>query len=141
MPQSTVQKLGIRAGMTVLVIGQPLEIANGLLGELPTDALVTDVPVTDVQVIEGAPTGGVVLLFADDVATVSTSARLGFERAADGGRFWIAYRKGANRKPAAGEPAPLHRDTLQGALAPLGLDGVTLVSLDDVWSAMRVKAA
>jgi hypothetical protein len=33
----------------------------------------------------------------------------------------------------------LNRDTLQAALADHGLVGVTLVSLDSTWSAMRVR--
>jgi hypothetical protein len=92
-----------------------------LLGELPDGVAVTD----------SADVADVVILFADDVAAVTESAVPALTRATAAGRFWIAYRKGAK---------PLHRDTLQAALAGLGLDGVTLVSLDDTWSAMRVKA-
>jgi hypothetical protein len=56
-----------------------------------------------------------------------------------GGRLWVWYRKGANKTRALGSETPLHRDTLQALLAEHGMDGVTLVSVDDVWSAMRIK--
>jgi hypothetical protein len=130
MAQSTAQKLGIRANTTTLVIGQSADFARELIGSLPEGASIS----------ADAPVAGMVVLFADDVATVSNSATSANERTDPTGRFWIAYRKGANRKPVIGNPAPLHRDTLQAALARLGLDGVTLISLDDSWSAMRVKA-
>ena len=36
---------------------------------------------------------------------------------------------------------PLHRDSLRRALSAHNLEGVTLIALDDTWSAMRVKRA
>jgi len=46
--------------------------------------------------------------------------------------------EGASRRPASGGVLLLG-DTLQLALAELRLGGVTRISLDDEWSAMRVK--
>jgi hypothetical protein len=47
--------------------------------------------------------------------------------------------QGATKKPSAEGDPPLHRDTLQSALGEFGLAGVTLVSVDHVWSSMRVR--
>jgi hypothetical protein len=48
--------------------------------------------------------------------------------------LWIAYPKGGAK---AG--TDLNRDILWDAVLPHQLTGVTLVSLDDVWSAMRFR--
>ncbi len=49
------------------------------------------------------------------------------------GILWISYPKG----DALG--TDLKRDILHDALAGAGLDGVSQVAVDDVWSAMRFK--
>ncbi len=48
--------------------------------------------------------------------------------------LWIAYPKGGAK---AG--TDLNRDILWNAVSPHNLSGVTLVSLDEVWSAMRFR--
>jgi hypothetical protein len=50
-----------------------------------------------------------------------------------GGILWISYPKG----DALG--TDLKRDLLHAVLADAGLDGVSQVAVDDVWSAMRFK--
>lgn len=131
MPQSTFEKLGIRPGTSTLVLGQTLPDALGLLGAPLFGAAFVD---------ESDTQRPIVLLFADTVDDIRSEARNAFDKTTTDGRFWIAYRKGEARKVATGDPAPLHRDTLQAALAELDLNGVTLISIDDTWSAMRVKA-
>lgn len=42
----------------------------------------------------------------------------------------VSYKKGN---------AELHRDTLRDAMAPLGFNPVSLIAVDDVWSAMRFR--
>src|ERR1700761_8653518 len=104
--------------MTGLLLGHPASDAAslGLAG------LVASEPVEETSIV---------VLVANSVEDVLEKARGAFEPVADGGRLWIAYRKGAK---------PLHRDTLQDALHQVGLDGVTLIALNDEWSAMRVRA-
>jgi hypothetical protein len=125
--QTNSEKLGIKGGATVFVRGAASKDAARILG----------VPVTSI-----APSGSsasIVVLFAADVDAVTNNARWAIESTDDPGRTWIAYRKGASRRGDRKEEQPLHRDTLQAALAELDLGGVILVSLDDEWSAMRVK--
>jgi hypothetical protein len=50
-----------------------------------------------------------------------------------GGSLWVSYPKG----DALG--TDLKRDILHEALSEVGLDGVSQVAVDDVWSAMRFK--
>jgi len=104
------------------------EDALKLLGELPAGVILNQ-----------APNAGsdIVLLFADDLAAVNERVVTAHGKVAPGGRLWVAYRKGGTRKGQS--PDVLHRDTLQQALAQHGLTGVTLIAIDDTWSAMRVR--
>ena len=128
MAQSTSQKLGIKPGMTVVATGQPLAAVAGILGVLPEEATLADF----------AGAADVAILFADCLDDVRSSAPAAWSSVAPDRRMWVAYRKGASKRGAATE-VPLHRDTLQATLGEIGLTGVTLVALDEVWSALRVK--
>jgi hypothetical protein len=112
----------------------PVDQGVALLGRLPDDV---------VAVQDADTNADVVLLFADDLATVRDQAAQAYQRVAPGGRFWIAYRKGSTRRSPATSPAvePLHRDTLHGALTRYGLTGVSLIAIDISWSAMRFRPA
>jgi hypothetical protein len=48
---------------------------------------------------------------------------------------WVAYPKGTSKK----YKSDYNRDTGHALMAKYGLDGVSLVSLDEDWSAMRFK--
>lgn len=127
---STAQKLGIKPHTTTVVLGMSLPDARALIGDLPDRAELSD----------AASPADLLVLFADSVDDVRRNAADAYARVSEPGRCWIAYRKGASRSPATASDGPaLHRDTLQAALAEVGLDGVTLVSIDDTWSAMRIK--
>jgi hypothetical protein len=52
------------------------------------------------------------------------------------GLLWICYPKGSSKVKT-----DLNRDILWGIVDEYGFKGVTLVSLDDVWSAMRFRPA
>lgn len=126
------KKLGIRAGMSVAIMGMPVEQGLALLGQLPDD----------VVVVQDADTNAdVVVLLADDLEAVRNQATQAHQRVAPGGRFWIAYRKGRTRRSPATSPAeePPHRDTLHRALTDYGLTGVSLIAIDTYWSAMRFR--
>jgi hypothetical protein len=124
------QKLGIKPDTRVAVDGQPVADLQTLLGELPEGVEVT------------ARTGALadqVLLAADGLADLAYMLGGVWNEIAPGGRLWIWYRKGATRSRPQGNDVPLHRDTLQALLAEHGMDGVTLISVDETWSAMRVR--
>jgi hypothetical protein len=124
------QKLGIMPETTIAVAGQPLAEIRALLGELPE------------AVVVSARTGAVadqVILAANGLTDLAFLLGGVWNEVAPGGRLWVWYRKGANRVRAPGSEVPLHRDSLQALLAEHGMDGVTLISVDDSWSAMRVR--
>jgi hypothetical protein len=53
----------------------------------------------------------------------------------DGAVFWVVYPKGTSKK----YKADINRDTLNALMEGFGFDGVSLVALDEDWSAMRYK--
>lgn len=52
------------------------------------------------------------------------------------GFLWICYPKGTSKKY---KKADCNRDTIRGALTSYGFEGVSLISLDENWSAMRLR--
>jgi hypothetical protein len=124
------QKLGIRPGDVVVAEGQPLTDMRTLLGELPSGVTVSG---------RTGSRAHQLLLAADNLGELPARLAGVWDEIAPGGRLWVWYRKGANKGRAKGSEVALHRDTLQVLLAEHGMDGVTLISIDDTWSAMRVK--
>ena len=54
----------------------------------------------------------------------------------DSAIFWVAYPKGISKK----YKADINRDTGHALMARHGLAGVSLMAIDDDWSAMRFKS-
>jgi hypothetical protein len=77
-----------------------------------------------------------VQLFVRDKAQLERLAPAVVESVKPDGLLWIAYLKGGKK---AG--TDLNRDLLWAAMSPLGVAGVTLIALDDAWSAMRFRPA
>ena len=73
-----------------------------------------------------------VVLFAKDVAHLESTLPAAIDRLGPSATLWIAYRKGDKE---------LHRDTLWKLAGEHGYTGVSLVAVDDMWSAMRFKKA
>lgn len=52
------------------------------------------------------------------------------------GMFWVCYPKGTSKKY---KKVDCNRDTIRGALVDYGYEGVAIVSLDEDWSALRLR--
>lgn len=118
------RKLRLGAGQRLLVIEAPPTI-EALLGPLPAGASFTFAD----------PSPDVTLLFAADRASLERHLPEAARRAAGDRMLWVAYPK---RGGAAA--SDLDRDGLAAATERLAaLTGVALVSLDDTWSAMRLR--
>ena len=76
------------------------------------------------------------LSFVRSLAGAKAAAKQMKKSLAAGAIFWLAYPKGTSKKYPA---ADVNRDSAHAALKELGFDGVSLVALDDDWSAMRFK--
>jgi hypothetical protein len=75
-----------------------------------------------------------VQLFVRDVAELERLAPQAIGSLKPDGLLWICFRKGGRK---AG--SDLSRDVLWRLMEPRGLVGVTLVAIDDEWSAMRFR--
>lgn len=80
-----------------------------------------------------APASSWLLAFLPDSAALE-GALAELKAMPAGGVLWVAYRKGGAK---AG--TDLNRDIIWRRLEPEGLTGVTLVAIDDEWSAMRFR--
>ncbi len=122
MPKTTAEKLGIKPGSTLRVLGAPDDAGATLLGGLP-----------DGVTLEPGDGGAadVVVMFAHDAEELRRLAPSALAAGGEQGKVWIAYRKG--------NVSDLSRDTLMPALVDLGWHGVSLVSVDATWSAARFR--
>ncbi|HTB22168.1 MAG TPA: hypothetical protein VK914_05640 [bacterium] len=75
------------------------------------------------------------LAYAVDKAAAAKLAKAAPKFLEEGALFWVAYPKGSSRK----YKADINRDTLNTLMEGFGFDGVSLVALDEDWSAMRYK--
>jgi phage-related baseplate assembly protein len=115
------QKLQLKAGSQVALLGVPSDLEIQLPDDyrVTTDANTADVVVAFVQVagdLDGAA-----------AALVIDAARLDK-------LSWLAY-------PKAGQlGTDLNRDRLASAVRVSGVQPVRQISIDDVWSALRLRA-
>lgn len=108
------KKLQIPAGTPVFLVNQPRGFNPG-----------TPVSKTD--------HGAAVLVFAVNSRKLKENAGAAIRAAKADRLSWIAY-------PKAGQlETDLGRDILQELMEPHGIEGVRLVSVDEVWSAMRFR--
>jgi hypothetical protein len=107
------RKLLLKPGMQVRLVGAPPGYAERLGGQTAGEPAFVQVFVRDKAELE---------------------RRLGDIRHPAGGLLWISFRKGGKK---AG--TDLNRDLVWQRLEREGLAGVTLVSIDDEWSAMRLR--
>jgi hypothetical protein len=124
MPTTTAAKLLMKPGHRVLLLHPPAGYPEAL-APLPAGVQI----ITQIE-----PLISLVLLFVEQRTVLDASLPELAPILDDKSLFWIAYRKGGTK---AG--TDLNRDRLWEALAPWHWSGVTLIALDDRWSAMRFK--
>ena len=113
-----------------------MELANKL--QLPKDTAIFLVNAPgglklDLEVAKKLNPGNAVLLFANNSKTLESNAGATIEAARADRLSWIAYPKAGQLK------TDLNRDRLVELMKPYGIEGVRLVSIDEVWSAMRFR--
>jgi hypothetical protein len=124
MPTTTAAKLQLKSGYRVLLLHPPAGYPEAL-APLPEGLEIvtsTELPVDSV------------LLFVDQHAVLDASLPQVIPLLDSSTLFWIAYRKGGSKVGT-----DLNRDRLWQALAPWKWNPVTLIALDDRWSAMRFR--
>ena len=121
-----VRKLGIKPGMRVLVVAAPPGYLK-LLAPLPEGVVVSTVE------------GGAhpcVQFFATSLAGIRESVPGLLKHAAPGALFWITY-----PKKTSGVESNLSRDLISEAMSGTGWRPVSIISIDEVWSALRFRPA
>jgi hypothetical protein len=126
MDTGLMKKLLIKPGDRVLLLNAPPGYQERLIplpdgGELAT--AVSDDAFFDL-----------VQLFVRDQAEVEQHAATAMRSVKPGGVLWISY-----PKQGSGVPTDLTRDNGWDAIRGAGWIGVSMISIDDVWSAMRFR--
>jgi len=119
-----VRKLGIKPRMRALVVGAP-PVYLKLLAPLPEDAVVT-------STADG--TYPFVQLFATSLGDIGKSVPHLLKHAARGALLWIAY-----PKKTSGIESNLSRDLISEAMSGTGWRPVSIIAIDEVWSALRFR--
>jgi hypothetical protein len=127
MPTTTsalARKLQLRPGYKITLVNAPPDMAEKLR-PLPEHATVTTA---------SAPRDAVIA-FAKDQADLGKVAAQAIKAVKPDGLLWLAYPKGT-----AKVKTDLNRDVLWQIVEERhGLEGVTLVAVDQTWSAMRFR--
>lgn len=118
------KKLQLKAGQRAVIINPP----SGYLEELG--------PLPEGMELAQQPEGSFdfVQLFVKDMDELQRYLSTALQAVKHDALLWIAYPKGGAK---AG--TDLNRDILWNAVEPHHYSGVTLVSLNEVWSAMRFR--
>ena len=118
------KKLQMKAGQRAIVINAPTDYLEGL-APLPEEVELATEPQGQFDFVQ---------VFVKNLADVEKFVPEAAKLVKHDALLWIAYPKGGAK---AG--TDLNRDILWNAVAPYNLTGVTLISLDDVWSCMRFR--
>jgi len=138
------KKLGIKAGMTVVVAGYSDDY-GALVAPMPDDViLVTDHPVATSTPLGDAPAGTPRAPGSDgaiDVLHIFTNSRDELFRVLDeargvikqDGMIWVSW-----YKKAAKLSTEITEDTVRDAALPLGLVDVKVCAVDEKWSGLKL---
>ncbi len=120
------KKLQMKNGQRAIIMNAPADYAEKL-APLPEGVELATEPEGEFDFVQ---------VFVKNLADVEKFVPEAAKAVKHDALLWIAYPKGGAK---AG--TDLNRDILWNAVAPYNLTGVTLISLDDVWSCMRFRPA
>jgi hypothetical protein len=126
MKNPVARKLGMNAGMRALIIAPPPGYLK-LLTPLPDGLIVSS---------RAAGMFPFVQVFATRLSDIRRFAQTLPKHAAPNALVWISYPKKASR--ASGD---LSRDVIREAMNDTGWRAVSIVAIDEVWSALRFRPA
>jgi hypothetical protein len=118
------QKLFIKPGNKVLMVNPPAGYL-AQLGALPGGVTLLNDTQSPVEVLQ---------LFVANRAELEAQLPRLKALLARKGMIWVTYHKGTSRVKT-----DINRDTINAYARTIGLEGVAMVSIDDDWSALRLK--
>jgi len=122
--KSIAQKLFIKPGNKFLLVNPP-DGYLAKLGELPTGVIILSDSSCLVEAIQ------VFVLNRAELESLLPGLR---QLLAPKGMLWVTYHKGTSKVKT-----DINRDTINAYAFSLGLQGVAMISIDDDWSALRLK--
>jgi hypothetical protein len=120
------KKLQIKGGFRMIVLNPPPDYLQ-LLGELPSGAQLVPKIESPLDFAQ---------LFVKTNQELETQLPPILKALNKDGLFWICYPKGSSKIKT-----DLNRDTLWASMGKFGMVGVSLISIDSSWSAMRFRPA
>jgi len=126
MKTPVARKLGMKPGMRALIIAPPP-------GYLKLLASVPDGPAVSSRADGTYP---FVQFFATRLAEIRAFARKLLKHAAPNALVWISYPKKTSKTGSH-----LSRDVIREAMSGTGWRAVSIVAIDEVWSALRFRPA
>ena len=118
------KKLLIKENYIVLLLNEP-DGYRDLLIDLPDG----------VEIVSSSPQPvDFVHLFVRDKAELEALLEKTNSYVKEGGLFWLSYPKGTSKIET-----DINRDTIWDYSKTLGIRPVSMISIDDTWSAMRMK--
>lgn len=121
---SVVKKLRLKPGHKAVILNAPNDFISRL-GDLPEGVRIFH---------ENINAADFVLLFVKDKAELDQFFDQALQSVIYDGLFWLAYPKGGSKIKS-----DLNRDILWKLLSNRGIRPVAMVSIDEVWSAMRFR--
>jgi hypothetical protein len=118
------RKLGMNPGMRALIIAPPPGYLK-LLAPLPDGLTVSS---------RAAGNCPFVQVFATRLSEISRFARRLSKHAAQNALLWISYPKKTSKVQGT-----LSRDVIREAMSAAGWRAVSIVAIDEVWSALRFR--
>ncbi len=125
MNSSVINKLKIEKHEKVLILNSPSEFLD-LLKESTSCEVETEL----------AGKYSYIQIFITSQAEILEKSEKLAEAIEGDGFLWICYPKGTSKKY---KKVDCNRDTLRECMSQFGFEGVSLISIDDDWSAMRLR--
>lgn len=125
MGNEIAKKLLLHKAKQALIMNEPDGYLDTLLGHFPENVCL---------VKESSDPVDFVHLFVKDISELNQFLGSALKVLKKDGLFWISYPKKSSKVKS-----DLNRDILVSILRRDGYEGVSLISIDETWSAMRVK--
>lgn len=120
------KKLGMKPGMRGLILGAPARYIASL-EPVPEDFSIAT---------ENSGLFDFIQIFVTELSQISEFARRLPKMAAPNPLVWISYPKQTSKLDS-----DLNRDVIWQEMNRAGWPGVSIIAIDDVWSALRVRPA
>ncbi|HQR10220.1 MAG TPA: DUF3052 domain-containing protein [Casimicrobiaceae bacterium] len=116
------QKLGLKEGQRLFVLGEPAGLPQLLAGAPPGVRRLTRLAEFDIAI-----------LFVMSRATLAASLAHAMPKMAPGGMIWVAW-----PKKASGTATDVTEGTVRDVALPLGIVDVKVCAIDATWSGLKL---